>query len=224
MSRSEQEPLLTSSSDERDPEAAQTDGSPVSNTWHNRVGNALESSTVHKIVIALIIIDAGCVLADLSYTLLSSGCEPPSGPESPVWLDVLSEISTAITTLFLIEIPLAVWSLGFRYYNPFDGVPHASLHLFDAAIIVTTFVLEVVLRGKERELASLLIVLRLWRLIKLVGGVAVGAGEIEDENVQDLFRTRLELEQTQTALSEAREENQKLRARVSALESKTPES
>jgi hypothetical protein len=65
---------------------------------------------------------------------------------------------------------LAIWAFGLRYYNPFGPVLHATLHLFDAAIIMTTFVLEVVLKGKERELASLLIILRLWRLIKLVGG------------------------------------------------------
>jgi hypothetical protein len=83
---------------------------------------------------------------------------------------VLSLISIVITTLFLIEIPLSLFALGSEFYNPYGRVPHASLHLFDAVIIVTTFVLEVILRGKERELAGLLVVLRLWRLLKLVGG------------------------------------------------------
>lgn len=55
--------------------------------------------------------------------------------------------------------------------NPFGSAPHASLHAFDALVIVTTFTLEVALRGKEKELAGLLIILRLWRLVKLVGGV-----------------------------------------------------
>jgi len=55
--------------------------------------------------------------------------------------------------------------------NPFGPVPHASLHAFDVVIILTTFTLEVVLRGKEKELAGLLIVLRFWRLVKLVGGM-----------------------------------------------------
>ena len=101
---------------------------------------------------------------------MSSNCTSPSEPESPLWLDILSEISTAITTLFLVEIPLALWSFGLQYYNPIGSTVHAALHLFDALIIVTTFVLEVGLRGRERELVSLLVVLRLWRLVKLVGG------------------------------------------------------
>ena len=65
---------------------------------------------------------------------------------------------------------MTLWAFGVEFYNPFGKVVYARLHLFDAMIIVTTFVLEVVLKGRERELAGLLIILRLWRLIKLVGG------------------------------------------------------
>jgi hypothetical protein len=75
--------------------------------------------------------------------------------------------------LFLVEIPLTLWALGAQYLNPFGPVPHAGLHLFDSIIILTTFVLEVILRGKEAELAGLLVVLRLWRLVKLVGGLHI---------------------------------------------------
>ena len=118
-----------------------------------------------------IVIDAICVLVDLGYSLLHSECEPGGGVESdPAWLEVLSLISTGITTFFLVEIPLTLWSLGSEFYNPLGRIPHASLHIFDAVIIVTTFVLEVILKGRERELAGLLIILRLWRLLKLVGG------------------------------------------------------
>ncbi|KAH9063394.1 hypothetical protein EDB87DRAFT_1673466 [Lactarius vividus] len=210
------EPLLPSSySQERQ------DQSQTALTWREHVSEALESSTAHKLVITLIVIDAGCVLVDLAYTLLSSDCETSGAPGAPAWLEALSLISTVITTLFLIEIPLTIWSLGFKFYKPHGQVPHASLHLFDATIIVTTFVLEVVLRGKERELAGLLIILRLWRLLKLVGGVAVGAGEIEEDTVKELARVKCELEESCSALVQTREENQVLRARVTWLESQT---
>ncbi|KAH9005197.1 hypothetical protein EDB86DRAFT_2882188 [Lactarius hatsudake] len=200
MSRSsEQEPLLPSSYSQDRRDQSQT-ASP--STWREHVSEALESPTAHKSVITLIVIDAGCVLVDLAYTLLSSECEPSGGPDAPAWLEVLSFISTVITTLFL----------------PHGRVPHASLHLFDATIIVTTFVLEVVLRGKERELVGLLITLRLWRLLKLVGGVAVGAGEIEEDTVKELAQVKCELEKSRSALVQTREENQELRARVTWLE------
>ena len=115
-------------------------------------------------------IDAACVLADLTYSFLSPACESPGEEGFPTWLLVLSQISLVITTLFLIEIPLSLWAFGLKHLNPWGPVPHAGLHVFDALVILTTFTGEVVLRGKEREIAGLLIFLRLWRLVKLVGG------------------------------------------------------
>ena len=169
---------------------------------------------------------------------MSADCEATGAPDAPAWLEVLSLISTAITTLFLVEIPLTLWSLGPEFYKPNGRIPHASLHLFDALIVVTTFVLEVVLRGKERELAGLLITLRLWRLLKLVGGeqlyhiekntvaipsagVAVGAGEIQEDTLKELAKVKRELEESRSTLVQTREENQDLRARVTWLESQT---
>lgn len=111
-----------------------------------------------------------CVLADLAYTVLSDTCTPVEGPDAPLWLNILSHVSLVITTLFLAEIPITLWSMGIEHYNPCGPTLHAGLHLFDAIVILTTFVLEVVLKGRERELAGLLIILRLWRLVKLVGG------------------------------------------------------
>ena len=151
-------------------------------------------------------------------------------------MEVLSNISLTINFLFLFEIPLTLWAFGIRYMNPFGSVPHASLHLFDSIIIITTFVLEVILRGKERELAGLIVVLRLWRLVKLVGGkvpisldllfimvivvagVVIGAGEMEEENAHILAETKQQLEEAMAQLSEARDENMRLRARFNHTE------
>jgi len=151
-------------------------------------------------------------------------------------MEVLSHISLVINSLFLLEIPLELWALGLQYMNPFGPVSHASLHLFDAIIITTTFVLEVILRGKEQELAGLLVILRLWRLVKLVGGnlpisldslfvmvivvtgVVVGAGDLQEENAQILAETKRQLEEIMAELSEARDENLRLRTRLDQIE------
>lgn len=156
------------------------------------------------------------MLADLIYTFLSEGCTPPEGPDAPHWLEVLAHISLGITTFFLIEIPLSFFAFGPQFFNPFGPVPHAVLHLFDALIIVITFIFEVVLKGREKELAGLLIILRLWRLVKLVGGVAVGVGEVEESDAKELAETREELKGVIVALSQAKEENNELRQRLAA--------
>ncbi|KAH0827079.1 hypothetical protein J3R83DRAFT_4765 [Lanmaoa asiatica] len=184
-------------------------------TWRENVACFLESRRLHAFVLTLIAIDAVCVVTDIAYGFLVDGCATPEGP---FWLEVLANISLAITTFFLLEIPLALWAFGIKFYVPFYGVPHAPLHIFDAIIVVTTFVLEFVLKGRERELVGLLVVLRLWRLIKLVGGITVGAGEIEEQVLDELEQTKRQLEGSTAALAKAREENRKLRARVVWLE------
>ncbi|KAG6854615.1 hypothetical protein C0991_004217 [Blastosporella zonata] len=150
--------------------------------------------------------------------MLSPECGE-AGDELPAWLEFLSHISLIITSLFMIEIPLAAWAFGPNFYNPFGGVVHSGLHLFDALIIIVTFVLEVALKGRERELAGLLITLRLWRLVKLVGGVAVGAGEIEEESIKKLAETLEELRNVKTELSVVQSENHVLRQRVAMFQS-----
>ncbi|KAF8636571.1 hypothetical protein AX17_003382 [Amanita inopinata Kibby_2008] len=188
-----------------------------SKTWRQATAELLESDVLHKAVIVLITIDAACVLADLGYTFLSQNCTP-EGPEAPLWLKALSHLSFAITSLFLLEIPLALWSFGLKYYNPLGGVHYALLHIFDSFIIITTFVLEAILKGREREFAGLLIVLRLWRLVKLVGGIAVGAGELEEEEAKQFAETKRLLEETRMELAAVRNENAGLKRRLSVIE------
>jgi hypothetical protein len=50
-------------------------------------------------------------------------------------------------------------------------------------------------------------------------GVAVGAGEIEEDTYKDLARVKRELEDSQHALTRAQDEVQELRARLTWLES-----
>ncbi|KAI0093529.1 hypothetical protein BDY19DRAFT_881844 [Irpex rosettiformis] len=216
---SEQQPLLLPSQDQ-DVEQGD-DGGRVAGEkghitrWRDSMAEVLESRPWHYIVLT----DAACVLADLAYTVLSDTCVPPEGPDAPLWLNGLSHLSLGITTLFLVEIPVTLWAMGFSHYNPFGSVPHAGLHLFDSTIILVTFVLEVVLRGRERELAGLLVILRLWRLVKLVGGVAVGATEIDDDNEQLLTEAREERDRALTQLKEAQAEIRTLRARLGFTDS-----
>jgi len=206
---SEQEPLLPAHNPSSNGQSADEDGPYY--RYRHKTAHVLEHPRLHKIVIALITVDAICVLTDLAYSFLSTSCEPPGGEDSPAWLEVLARISLGITTLFLIEIPLNLWAFGLQFMNPFGSVLHGGLHFFDTIIILTTFTLEVILRGKERELAGLLVILRLWRLVKLVGGVAVGAGEIEEETVKALEETKSELKLVKAQLTTAREENALLR-------------
>lgn len=49
-------------------------------------------------------------------------------------------------------------------------------------------------------------------------GIAIGAGEVEEQVLEELEQTKRQLEGSTAALAKAREENRKLRARVVWLE------
>lgn len=50
-------------------------------------------------------------------------------------------------------------------------------HRLDATIIIAGFLIEVVLKGVLEEIASLILVLRLWRFVKIFEEFSVGANE-----------------------------------------------
>ncbi|KAF9453233.1 hypothetical protein P691DRAFT_801570 [Macrolepiota fuliginosa MF-IS2] len=183
--------------------------------WQRWIGRVIESRRAHLFILFLLIIDVGCVIADLGYSFLSRQCESEHEPE-PEWLHILSHISLGVTSAFLVEIVLALFAFGPQFYNPFGKFPLAVLHLFDAFVIITTFVLEVALKGREQELAALFITLRFWRIVKLVQGVAVGAGELSAEQAEELALTKENLHQTQTQLLTLQGEVQMLRRRLQA--------
>ena len=73
-------------------------------------------------------------------------------------------------------------------------------HCLDAAVIIASFVIDVALRGIIEEVGSAIVVLRLWRVFKIVEEFSAGADE-----QMDTMEERLEQLQT---------ENQELRKRL----------
>ncbi|KAG9019686.1 hypothetical protein FRB90_011495 [Tulasnella sp. 427] len=206
---SEADPLLPTAArnNTHDVEDRELDESlPRYKSWQHHTGEALESKRVHRFIIFLILIDSLCVITDLAYVFLTPQCGR-NEDELPDWLEVLARISLTITTIFLAEIPVAIWAFGVEYYNPFCKVyPHSGFHLFDAVVIIGSFIVEVFLKGRDRELASLIIVFRLWRIVKVVGGVAVGVSEYNEEAVKELKRSQAEVNRLRTRVQELEDE------------------
>ncbi|KAF8488786.1 hypothetical protein JB92DRAFT_3015431 [Gautieria morchelliformis] len=200
---SEQQPLLQSESDAEDGGTSRE----IRKGWRQRTAEKLETKSFHMVVIGLISIDSIIVLADLSYSFLSDSCSPEAG-ETPLWLEMLSDISLGITILFVIELLLCTWAFGPRYYSPFQSV----LHFCDGSVIIMTFVVDVVLKGRERELAALLILLR---LVRFAGEAAVGVAELNEGTSHELHEARRMLAEKTKALYDAQQEIQTLKLRFS---------
>jgi hypothetical protein len=104
------------------------------------------------------------------------------------WMAVSSLIKLEFESFFTWAL-LLMWLS--RYFN-------SKFHCFDAAVIVAGFVTDVLLHGVLEEVASLVVILRLWRFFKIIEEFSVGAEEqmeglemrieqLESEN-QDLKR------------------------------------
>ncbi|KAG0086428.1 hypothetical protein BGZ93_005975 [Podila epicladia] len=153
-----------------------------------RLGKKIECRAAHLTILFLTIADIILVMLQIGASLLH-----PHMSEKEVWyLELFSHLSLAIVSLFMLEILLKLFAFGPRYF--WRGTPHWALHLVDAVIILTTFLLEILLKGVSQEIGSLLIIFRLWRVVKLMGTIAVGVSSHEQEHAALLEARIRELE------------------------------
>jgi voltage-gated hydrogen channel 1 len=129
-----------------------------------RVAAALESMTMHYIIIALVLIDLVVTMLDLVLADIYK-CEedPPEAYERTE--NALIIISLTILGLFILEQLVKLVIFGIKYFFVF-------WHLFDAFIIITAFVLEITLTGSAEIVAPLLVILRMWRIVRVGHAVA----------------------------------------------------
>ncbi|KAG0283068.1 hypothetical protein BGZ96_012554 [Linnemannia gamsii] len=151
-----------------------------------RIGKAIESKAAHITILILTLFDIILVMLQIGASLLHL-----DETEHEHWVLTLFEhLSLAIVSVFMLEILLKIFAFGPRYF--WIGTPHWILHLVDAIIIITSFMLEIFLKGAEQELSSLLIVFRLWRVVKLTGSVAIEVSEHDQAHVA-LLEERVKL-------------------------------
>ncbi|KAF9964279.1 hypothetical protein BGZ70_006681 [Mortierella alpina] len=165
-------------------------------------GAKIECRRAHVIILVLTLVDIILVVLQIGASLLHL-----DETKEEIWIiALLGHLSLAIISIFMLEVLLKVFAFGPRYF--WRGIPHGILHLVDAAIIITSFVLELILKGAEQELTNLLIIFRLWRVIKLTGTVAIEVSE------HDQLRAAI----LQDRVHSLEEELEESRARIRRLE------
>lgn len=78
-------------------------------------------------------------------------------------------------------------------------------HIFDALIIVASFLVDSLTHGVVEEVASLVIILRLWRFVKIIEEMSVGASE--------------QMEDVEMKAEQLQKENDKLKRELRRLRS-----
>jgi hypothetical protein len=74
----------------------------------------------------------------------------------------------------VLELLASVWAFGLGYFK-------SKFHIVDSLVVLGGFALDLSLHGAIEEAASLIVVLRLWRVFKIIEELSVGAQEQVNE-------------------------------------------
>jgi voltage-gated hydrogen channel 1 len=125
----------------------------------------LESRNVHIIIVALTLLDLSLILTDLClFSFYPLEEEAPEAVRTAS--DIFAWISVGILSVFTLEQLAKLVVFGPSYFI------FSFWHALDAFIIIASLVLEIVLRGAAREVTALLIIFRLWRLVRIMHSIA----------------------------------------------------
>lgn len=166
--RSEQEPLLQ----DQDGSDQQQSPDEVSTYARQRLRcqGLLVSKQKHYFTLALVALDVSCLLADLFIALIDCDERIKNDAWVPAVREGLEDAGLVFSCLFMVELIMCLWAFGLKYLKSW-------FHLFDALVIIASFLIDSLTRGVVEEVASLVIILRLWRFVKIIEEMSVGASE-----------------------------------------------
>ncbi|KAJ3194454.1 Voltage-gated hydrogen channel 1 [Irineochytrium annulatum] len=147
----------------------------------------LESKYVHWTVIGLTLCDLVIVFAEIVFSI-EDRCGGEK-KEEPWVMELLHVLSTGILVLFIVEILLRFYVFGSRYFTS------SGLHFFDASVVILSLVLDLTLKGWAEEIFGLLILLRGWRVVRVIDGVAMTLTEEDEAEIKKLRQKVKQLEQ-----------------------------
>lgn len=200
----ESQPLLTGAAGE--PHESRGVGHSTLQSTRHDLQRFLTSKLGHYAVLLLVSLDVSCIFADFLLSLYL--CEHACNHESfESWTDdqslhkiekaqaVLGTVSLIFSCLFLAELLASIWAFGTSYFK-------SKFHVFDGIIIIASFIIDVCMKGVLEEVGSIVIVLRLWRVVKIVDELSAEAQEQMEQMARRLERAERE---RADAVSELRE-------------------
>ncbi|NXF98300.1 HVCN1 protein, partial [Eubucco bourcierii] len=156
------------------------------------------------VVVCLVILDALLVLGELLMDLKI--IHPDKYNITP---KVFHYVSLSILTIFLAEVGFKV----FIYRREFF---HHKFEVLDGIVVIVSFILDVVLIFWEHEFEAvgLLILLRLWRVARIINGIILSVKTRSEQQVSKLKQANLKLamkvEQLENSCMEKEQEIERL--------------
>jgi len=134
----------------------------------------IHSFKFQAVVIGFVILDCIFVIAELIVDLrITKGEVCDKVTCAPIKKDhslslIFQSLSLAILSLFMIELIFKLWAMGTNFFR-------SKMEIFDAVIVIVSWSLDIAFfhHSDEVNAISMLIFLRMWRLIRIVHAIAV---------------------------------------------------
>ncbi|KAG6006585.1 hypothetical protein E4U21_006883 [Claviceps maximensis] len=150
-----------------------------------RIGRVLLSSRrKHFLVMSMVALDVVALLANIFIQLIACEMHQRNEPWVHDVTNTLERLGLLLSSLFMVELGACLFSFGISYLASW-------FHLFDALVIVLSFVIDMASRGLTESIGSLVVILRLWRLARISEEVVMGATErmdLMEQHLEDLER------------------------------------
>uniref|UniRef100_A0A8C6YK19 Voltage-gated hydrogen channel 1 n=1 Tax=Naja naja TaxID=35670 RepID=A0A8C6YK19_NAJNA len=140
-------------------------------TFRDFMKRLFQSHKFQIVVVCLVILDAVLVLGELLLDLKI--IHPDKEEIAP---RVLHYLSLSILSLFLVEVSFKLFAYRLEFF-------HHKFEVLDALVVVVSFILDIVVLFKEHqfEALGLLILLRLWRVARIINGTSGKQGGFEEQ-------------------------------------------
>ncbi|GBL83579.1 Voltage-gated hydrogen channel 1 [Araneus ventricosus] len=170
-------------------------------TCRERLCKLFESHKFQIGIVALVLIDSMIVIAELILEAKHHEMEDKTLPHA------LHYMSIAILSVFIVEIVLKIFAFRAEFFRH-------KLEVFDAFVVFLSFALDV--SFWEQEEINLIIVLRLWRVARILNGVVLS---VKTQSEHKLHKERQLREGVEQELAKCRLYTNALEKEVEMLRS-----
>lgn len=179
---------------------------PAPLPWRLRAGRVLDGHAAHLTILLAIFVDVCAVVGE---TLLHSLC-PKGDPAVHSWVVGLGWTSRAVLIALIVHqaVLAGVFGVGAYLRHPW--------YVFDVAVLIVSLVLELTL--SEDIEGGLLVLLLVWRGVRLVHGFAaeVHEGDEEKEALRRYYESKIAALEAQLAAAHGGEGGRRRRSSVEA--------
>ncbi|XP_060049091.1 voltage-gated hydrogen channel 1 isoform X2 [Erinaceus europaeus] len=150
--------------------------------FRNKLRKLFSSHRFQVIIICLVILDALLVLAELILDLKIIKIHNSDA------VLVFRCLSIAILAFFMMEIAFKLFVFRLEFF-------HHKFEILDAIVVVVSFVFDiaVLFREHEFEALGLLILLRLWRVARIINGIIISVKTRSERQVLKLKQMNMQL-------------------------------